>query len=117
MTIFATGSEWNSMAARTLLGGLDPTRVISEPVLRAVRGEQAQLPRRDLGRAPVKMAIEACTNAGAKDASSATAFSSDDRLRRQRYHRQLYPHFGITAELRQRRPRRACTNGDVRQPA
>ena len=101
VTIFATGSEVEiALAARTLLEGHGhPTRVVSVPCFELFEKQSAAYQAKILGKAPVKMAIEAAIRQGwdrfiGTDGIfiGMTGFGASGTIE------QLYPHFGITAE-------------------
>jgi len=101
VTIFATGSEVEiALAARTLLEGHGhPTRVVSVPCVELFEKQSDDYRAKILGKAPVRMAIEAGIRQGwdrfiGTDGIfiGMTGFGASGTIE------QLYPHFGITAE-------------------
>jgi transketolase len=101
VSIFASGSEVEiALAARALLESHGhPTRVVSVPAFELFAEQSAAYQADTIGKAPVKLAIEAAIRQGwdrfiGTDGIfiGMTGFGASGTIE------QLYPHFGITAE-------------------
>lgn len=101
VTIFATGSEVEiALKARDLLQGHGhPTRVVSAPCLDIFEQQDADYRAETIGKAPVKVAVEAGIRQGWDAVIGSdglfvgmTGFGASGTIE------QLYAHFGITAE-------------------
>ncbi|MGL4440298.1 MAG: transketolase [Bosea sp. (in: a-proteobacteria)] len=99
-TIFATGSEIEiAVAARTLLAGKGiRARVVSVPSLELFLSQPQDVRKTIIGSAPIKVAVEAGIRMGWDAVIGEGAFIGMSGFGASAPYKELYKHFGITAE-------------------